>query len=186
MSGDLGETRVKRPIRPEDTVGRVRLERVGIRDRLLRDLASNALTNGMLAARYGVSPSAISDFRKRHQTEIAEIRRREDDHFWGLWAAEKRARVITYQAQVERFTDELDKLLDGKPRTLMDPITSEAVEVNERDPTALARMAKIVQTALRSIAEELGELPSRTIIEGGVEPVRHVLEIETTGDDGLS
>lgn len=109
--------------------------------RLIRQLALNEATQTELAAEYGCTQSAISQFAKRHAAEIEYQRNRAADEWAGLWIADKRNRVAEYQSEVERINAALD---------------------NETDPQLLR--AKV--SVMRQVAEELGQLKQEIEVTG--------------------
>jgi hypothetical protein len=133
------------------------LERAHIRAELIRLLATGEHSQTALAERYDVGQQSISAFAKRHAADIARVRTvlaaHADDEFAHLWAADKRARIATYQDQVDQIAD-----------LMADP------ESAARAGVQAAEMWRTAQTALKSVAEELGQLPNRSTIahEGGV------------------
>lgn len=104
---------------------------------LLRDLAAGDLTYDELAVKYERHRTQIHNFAHTaaNAAAIAQIRAAGMEALAGLWAADKTNRVAEYQDDVERFA-------------------------SSKDP-ALVRLR---QSALRAVAEELGQLTTR--IEG--------------------
>jgi hypothetical protein len=129
------------------------LERAHIRDELVRLLAAGEIPRAKLAKRFGVAGSSVTEFAQRHVADIDRVRDKLTDEFAGLWIAEKRARLVHLQDQVDRVLDLVE-----------DP--GEAARAN----VGMAEIERVVQTALRNAAEELGQLPSRHTVqhEGGV------------------
>ena len=121
---------------------------------LMRDLAEGNFTHIQLAEKYDRSVSAISNFSSRNRDKIQAIRENPDDEFAGLWIAQKAQRLRVYADQVERL-EESD------------------------DPKLLAR----VQTALRSVAEELGQLPNKSTV--AIETPKLQVQIEGISDEDL-
>lgn len=117
-----------------------------------RDLAEGR-SQTSIAAMYGVTQQAISLFADAHKDEIEATRAQLSEAYVGLWAAEKAKRIAAYQQDL----DDLDaqrahtNILTGEDR-------------------------RVRHAALRAIADELGDLPQRIRIEGGKDPVRHVIE----------
>lgn len=101
---------------------------------LMRDLALSDTPVVELAERYGFAPESISRFKTRNAEAIAEIKADEQSEIAGLWIARKRERIAAYQEQVERIDD---FLTDGAPT---------------------ADLMRVQQAALRSVAEETGQL----------------------------
>lgn len=108
---------------------------------LLRDLAEGALTYDALAEKHGLSnKSSVAHYAKNYSDEIAAMRDNLEDEWAGIWVADKRKRIQEYQAIVEEVEEDL--------------------RVNGQD----AALQRVRMTALKSIAEELGQLPSRVVI----------------------
>ncbi len=68
------------------------------RRQLARELAAEEVTRAALARRYGISRAAITQFARRHATEIAAIKAALNDDFAGLWIASKEQRINAHQA----------------------------------------------------------------------------------------
>lgn len=121
---------------------------------LMRLLAEGEHTQAELAERFETAVGTITQFKHRHKAEIQEIQQNLADEFAGLWIAKKENRISEYQAQAERFRE-------------------------SEDPKLVAR----TQTALRSVAEELGALPTRqTVNLEGSAKVHHVVNGVDLGD----
>ena len=101
---------------------------------LVRELALGDSTQRDIAERYGYSEQSISLFKTRNADRIAAVQADEQNAYAGLWIADKAARVAAYEADVERV-DEF--LADGAPT---------------------ADLMRVRHSALRSAAEELGQL----------------------------
>jgi len=114
---------------------------------LKRELATG-VQKSKLARKYDVSHQYITQFAKRYEREIAEIRENLDDKFAGFWIANLAARLEFYENEVEMS-------LNSKYATSPEQ--------------SIAR-----QRAVRAGVEELGQLPSRQTIT--VIPVVHVIE----------
>lgn len=119
---------------------------------LMRKLAEGRYRQSELAEMYDVSAPRISQFVRENAEQIAEIAENLADQFAGLWAAKKYNRISEYEAQVELARVEL-----------------EAAKAEDRSPNP--ELLRIAQTAARSIAEELGQLPARVTVkhEGSIE-----------------
>ncbi len=119
----------------EETAKPVRghLEKAPIKHRLIRDLALGELNGIELAAKYHCSRPAISIFKRRHGIEIDQVREGILDEYSGVWVAKKVDRLRAYQ-------DKAEQMLDG------------------RSP----RNAEVLVTILKAVAEELGDLPTRS------------------------
>lgn len=127
------------------------LERAHVRSRLIRELAHGDKTKTALAKSYGVTQQSVSDFAQRHAQAIADAKARLEDEFSHLWIADKAQRVAEYQEQFDQIAAALESGDWG-------------VHMNT------AELMRAGQSALRAVAEELGQLPSRQTIqhEGGV------------------
>lgn len=132
---------------PEDGKRRYQLERAWVRHKLIRDLATNDATQVELADRYGVVPQSISQFKQRHQTAIDEMRADLENQFAALWIAEKASRLAEYQQDVEDIGS-----------------------------TSNHELLRAKHNALRSAAEELGQLPSRYNVQVNNAPVTYKID----------
>lgn len=112
---------------------RVPLERGWARATLIRELALEEVNQAFLADKYGVSRSAITQFKHRHEVEIVEIRNNLANEYADLWVANKRNRLAELQAAAEKMAAKPD-----------------------------ARSAEVLAKLLKDAAEELGDLPTRT------------------------
>lgn len=115
---------------------------------LCRDLALGNETQEALAEKYGVTRQTICYHGQRNREEIAAIKENIDDEFAGMWIAQKQARVAEYKADVERVNAALDKL------DVVDP-----------------KLLRAKNAALKASAEEMGQLPAKTIVQVSSEPV---------------
>jgi hypothetical protein len=124
------------------------LERGHVKVELIRLLAAGEDTYTSLAARFGVAQPSISAFAKRHAERIADVSAKLDEEFAGLWVAEKRNRIAELQEQVDRVTE-----------LITDP------EKAAKAGVGAAEMERVIQTALRAVSEELGQLPARVQVQ---------------------
>lgn len=129
---------------------RAPLERPSVRLRLIRDLAKGEHRDAELARRYSVSRPAILEFKRRHADAIAHQRAHLDDVFASIEFADKGARV----AELSNDAADIAAILG-------DPETAAKAGVQ------YAEMVRAKQSALRAIAEELGQLPSRMQVQVG-------------------
>lgn len=109
------------------------LDRGWVKHRLIRDFALGEKTGRELSVIYGVSPTSMSAFKKRHALEIEEVRNNLADEYAGVWVARKLDRIREYQAAAE-------KMAKGES----------------------PRQAEVLVSILKAVAEELGQLPART------------------------
>ncbi len=97
-----------------------------------------------LAERYGVTPVTLHQFGKRHADEIEQVRNAIlaglDNMTVGLWIADKANRIAEYQEDIERINDVLDKGLTNDGTSFL----------------------KIKHGAMKAVAEELAQLPTRS------------------------
>lgn len=112
------------------------LDRGWVKHRLIRDFALGEKTGVELARQYGVSSTAISQFKKRHALEIEEVRNNLADEYAGVWVAQKLDRIREYQAAAEKMA------AGSSPRN-----------------------AEVLVNILKAVAEELGQLPARTQVQ---------------------
>lgn len=115
---------------------------------LCRELAAGEVKRAVLARKYGISGAYVTKFAKQHAAEIDAIKVNLDNEYAGLWIAQKAERIAAYQADLEASED-------GDYGSHFEQI---------RTRTQI----------LKSVAEELGQLPPRTTVT--VMPVVHVLE----------
>jgi hypothetical protein len=111
------------------------LESEDVKWNLIRDLAVSPKTQKAIAVDYGVTPGAISMFRKRHKDSIEAYKASLPDKLNDLWVTDKAERIKSLQADVE--------LLDDM-----------------EDVDAL----KLKLAIMKTIEESLGQLPPRTSI----------------------
>lgn len=151
-----------------------RLDRsVRHRNELIEKLAKGDLTQYEIAKEFGVTQGTISNFKKKHLETIERLRAGTIDKMELLWVSDKAKRVAAYQSEVEHLDEQIDALRDEK---IIDEYGMPA-----GDSEDLVRLYKRRDAALRSVAEELGQLPARLIIQSqrGVK-----LEIEGVSADG--
>lgn len=111
--------------------------------KLIRELAQMEKTQTQLAAEYGVTQGAISQFANKHKAEIDAVKADIENELAGLWIAEKKNRIAEYQADVELLTASVgDELTEGK-------------EASE------AFLLRIKASLLKSVADELGDIPAK-------------------------
>jgi hypothetical protein len=153
---------------------------------LIYDLAVGELSHRALAKKYGVASSgAISDFKKRHADEIEHQRQHLADKFALLWIAQKEARLAEYQDEAQMMNELADRVVSGQGvivgvegadgRNVLDADELEDGPVTDASGS-IARLMRARDRALRSVAEELGQLPNRTTIQLGDTTIRHVIE----------
>ena len=119
---------------------------------LCRELATGDRTRSQLARHYGVSPARITGFAKEHAREIDAIRADLDNQFAGLWIASKEHRIAAYQADFETSA--------------------------EGDYSAHYEQVRTRTAILRNVAEELGQLPTRSTTAIIVPVVHQVIGVD--------
>ncbi len=107
------------------------------KQRLIYDLAKAEITQVELAETYGVTQSAIAQFKKRNMALIEERREKMLSEYGSLWVAEKFNRLAARQ-------NEIEKLLELRTTN---------------------RNSEIIGKHLNDIATELGELESKVSVE---------------------
>jgi transcriptional regulator with XRE-family HTH domain len=132
------------------------------RRQLIVDLALSGKTQEVLAEKYGVTQGAISQFKAKHATEVAAVLADTENEFAGIALAEKANRLATYQ-------DILKKALSATPKTngKGEIVYGIPDEHGERHPI-MEIDAGVAQKILRNMAEELGHLPNRVTLDGGI------------------
>ncbi len=133
------------------------LERGWVTRKLIHELARMEKTVTKLAEEYGVYPSAISQFKARHATEIDEIKKDIEDAFAGLWITNKSLRIAEYQAEIDIIEDSRG----GGIRSMSD-----------------VEMSKLKSAILKAVAEELGQIPNKVSLD-----VRQKVTYEIEGID---
>jgi hypothetical protein len=147
--------------------------------RLVYDLAAGELTMRQLGAKYGVTAASVHEFKKRHRAEIDHQRDNLNDRFAQLWIAEKTARLAAYQRTAELADSEIQKAVEGRL-----VIGADAADVEDMEDGAMvadvsgpvSRYDRMRARALRSAAEELGQLPTRTTVALEATTIRHIIE----------
>lgn len=123
------------------------LERGHVKLGLIRALAKGEESLMEIARRHNTSHGAIQAFAARHADEIAALKADIASLFGALWIADKAARLAEYQQDAEDIDATL--AVDGVDTNLM----------------------RAKHRVLRSAAEELGQLPTRTQINVGTENI---------------
>jgi hypothetical protein len=109
---------------------------------LVNDLAMGDMTQEQLAVKYDRSRIAISQFAVRNKAEIQEAKDEIYGPFWGSYHAKKGNRI----AQLERWI----------------AIHEHDLETDELSWKARVDLTARLQKLVNAIAEELGDLPTRT------------------------
>lgn len=130
--------------------GRERLNLIG-------DLAAGLLTGTQLAEKYDRHATQISEFKTRNADEIQAVRDAGGNLLAALWAAQKEQRIAELQRDIEAVADALD----------------------DEDVPPDAALLRAKHSALRQIAEELGQL---TVKVDTTQQVTYRLEGVNTDD----
>jgi hypothetical protein len=136
-----------------------KLELPWVRRAIMVQLATGNKTQAQISREYACSEVAISQFKKRHADEIEAIRENHLDQFTGIAIAQKAARLQAYEEILEKCLTPTPKMT-GK-EYVHDPKNGNEL-VYEIDANAAIKV-------LRGVAEELGHLPSRIVLAGGLE-----------------
>ena len=146
---------------------------------LMRQLALGRKTHAALAEEYGVTRQGVSAFATRHREMIERLKDDANAAMDGLWIADKAERVRAY----ERDADLNDRLIGEAERIAVRAAGRAVAELEDGDEgqgvldqAAADRLAEMAlrdvpklqgakHKALRSVAEELGQLPAGTKVE---------------------
>lgn len=138
------------------------LELPWTRRQLIVDLALSGKSQEALADKYGVTQSAVSQFKARHRAEIQAVLDDRENEFAGIAIADKQNRLASYAHILETAlkptpkTNGKGELVFGKP------------DENGERPVIMEIDAGAALKALRNVAEELGHLPNRVTLGGEV------------------
>lgn len=142
------ETAEGSPVQPPKHPNFRALERADVRVQVIRAIAMGDKTNTQIARDFGVTESAIRQFKQRHEFRIDQVRKALDNEYAGIALASKVARVATYSDQVLKILEVLE-----------DPAQV------ARAGMGYAELARVAQQGMRSIADELGQIPTRSQVE---------------------
>lgn len=133
------------------------------RRQLIRDLALGNHTYSELAAKYDRHETSIRSFERKYKEFIDEVKAAHENEYAGLWIVSKTNRIAEYQQDVEEINEVLARQLDS------------GEELN----SGLVRMK---HNALKSVAEELGDLPTRVQVQSDNKSVTYHIEGVNPGD----
>lgn len=136
-----------------------KLELPWVRRAIMVQLATGNKTQAAIAREYGCAESSLTEFKQRHADEIEAIRENAMDEFTGIAIAQKAARLEAYEDILKKCMTPTPKMA-GK-EYVHDPSKGNEL-VYEIDANAAVKV-------LRQVAEELGHLPSRIVLAGGLE-----------------
>lgn len=123
--------------------------------RLIAAIAQGDKNYTELGLEFGVTKQAVQQFAQRHAAEIERAVLDLTNSYSGLWIADKAARIAEYQQVVDDLTAQIEAAIE------VDPDTGEISGVIELDPDLL----RVKLAALRSVAEEMGQLPARLTVK---------------------
>ncbi len=126
--------------------------------KLIRELAIDEKTQVVLAEEYGVAQSTVASFKKKHLQRIEEVRDALADEFAGLWITMKANRLAEYQSDVEAINEK-----------------TQASKTTMADSEMLRTKASL----LKSVAEELGQLPGRAQVVINTPVVHEIYGLDT-------
>lgn len=127
---------------------------------VVRLLAAAEISRTQIAEQFDVSPSAVSQFAKKHADEIAAVRADMDDEFAGIAIASKVNRLALYDQLVEKALEPVPKVTPaGKLIPVGEDEDGQTEYVMEVDLRAAALLAK-------QAAEELGQIPNKVSVQG--------------------
>lgn len=117
-----------------------------LRPQVISDLALGELSYSQIGEKYGVTKQAVGAFYQRYKLDVERQRANMEDKFAGLWIADKMARVAEYQNQAEKIAEKCEGV----------------------DWKLSPEWIKVLQSALRSAAEELDDLRTNLNVSGQV------------------
>ena len=148
------------------------------RNQVIRDLALSGVTQKALAEKYGVAESSMSEFASKHAEAIAAVRADADNEFAGILIAQKAARLEALQEIAEIAMTPVPKVsVKGDAAHWINPETGQIETVMEVD-------GRLAAQAMKQAAEEMGQLPTRVQISGGLD-VKTNYTIEGVSPDEL-
>lgn len=154
---------------------------VRVRHALIRDIVDAKMNTRALCDKYGCTADGLASFKRRHRDTIETVKANLENKLAGLWIADKWQRVASYQTTVEIADDEIAKAREGRLSTLGrvrgDDDVEYQVELVTDISDVIGRLERARHRALRSAAEELGQLPSRVaLMFDDAKKVKHLIE----------
>lgn len=136
-------------------------------------MLARGVTQSEVAEHFGLHPSTVNQFAKRWQPDIEARRELVEESMADIWIADKRARVIAYADDVERIDEllgdiDLGEALEAWAAAKADGDQELEAQLLDRIAgSAVGDYALLIHKhrALKSVAEELGQLPNRQTIE---------------------
>lgn len=129
---------------------------------VMRELAVGELSQSAMGEKYGVTQQAISEFGKRYETEIAEIKADLANEFAGILIAQKAARLAAYE--------ELAAIaLTRTPKVGNNGKVVQRVNEDGEIETLYEVDGRLAAQVLKQAAEEMGQLPTRLQIQGDMQ-----------------
>lgn len=139
---------------------RPKLELPYVRRAVMIELATGRKTQTQIAGEYGVTQPSVSTFNSRHADEIQAIRDNALDEMTGIAIARKAARLEAYEEILRAALVPTPETAGKDGDYVRDPETGQPIMKID---------AGVAAKILRNVAEELGHLPSRVVITGGLE-----------------
>jgi hypothetical protein len=124
---------------------------------LIRDIAQGVLNHEELAEKYGVAVVSIVGFIRRNTEEINMVKADQENEFAGLWISVKRSRIAEYQETVEA----INEILYADEQAGLD---------------ATPGLVRMKHEAMKSVAEEMGHLPTRSSVTVEGTSVHYIID----------
>lgn len=137
----------------------IKLAKGQVRRRLIAELAAEEMTRADLARKYDVSGAAITLFAGRHQEQIDACKLRAEDEFAAIAVASKVNRVAIYDQMISDMEDAM--------------IAAGVVS---------SKRARTIAVLLKNVAEEMGQLPSRSVTHIQGQTIHYTVEGVDLGD----
>lgn len=126
---------------------------------VVRLLAAEEITRSEIARRYEVTPGAVTQFADRNAEEIAAVKADMDNEFAGILIANKAMRLGVYEQLLEAATT---------PMPVHDARTGKVMTGPNGEPIMEAD-GNLAAKVLKQAAEEMGQLPTRLQVAGGLD-----------------
>lgn len=120
---------------------------------LIQALAEGKKSQKEIGLEFGISHQAVSWFKLHNRAAVEAQAKDLEDEFAAVWVAQKRNRVQEYQDALEAL--------------------SEVIAQGNADPAVVRAHAQL----LRNVAEEMGQLPSRQVVQVQQTPTQYTLGI---------
>jgi len=139
---------------------------------LIHDLAVGDTQQADLAEKYDVGDAqVIANFAQRNKHKITEAKQDLSNRMVGLWVQRKELRVACYEAEIDRNLIMIEDIQGA----VSDISQSTGIPISP-DTDKIMRLQSNIFRALQSVAEETGQLPTRSPDLGNAKVVRHIIE----------